>query len=281
MTRVAIVTCAGSDVDPDSPVLVDALRDVGVDAHLEVWDDDGVVWADYDLNVVRSTWDYTDRRDEFLDWAKRVERLENPFSVITYSSDKHYLADLQARGHTIVPSHFCDVGFTPVFPSVDFVVKPCVGAGSRDAERYRSFQRDEARAHVEALHRRGRDVLIQPYVTSVDEVGELALIFIDGDFAHAMLKGAMLNTPAPERHHLFRHEQMSTIVPDPKAVAFAIAMLQDLGLSELLYARVDLVALEEGWAVMEVELVEPSLFLSYEERTVTALAAAIKRRAAR
>jgi glutathione synthase/RimK-type ligase-like ATP-grasp enzyme len=159
------------------------------------------------------------------------------------------------------------------------VVKPCVGAGSRDAERYSSFQRDEARRHVEALHQRGCDVLIQPYVTSVDEVGEVALIFIDGHFAHAMLKGAMLNTPAPDRHHLFRHEQMSRVVPDADALAFADNMLADLGLAQLLYARVDLVEVEEGWAVMEVELVEPSLFLAYDEKTVTSLAEAIKRRA--
>jgi glutathione synthase/RimK-type ligase-like ATP-grasp enzyme len=279
MSKVAIVTCEGNDLDPDSPLLLGALVNEGVAAELVRWDDADADFESFDLNVIRSTWNYTSRLSQFLEWAKSVTRLENPYPVIEYSTDKHYLADLARRGHAVVPSVFCDVGTEAVFPDEDFVVKPCVGAGSIDAERYRPNDLAAARRHVEMLHQSGRDVLIQPYVQSVDVVGERALVFVDGEFTHAMTKAAMLNTPAPDRHMLFRHEQMSKVDVEPGAIAFAQRVLSDLGYQRLLYARVDLVGYEGGWAVMELELVEPSLFLSYDESVAVRLAQAIKRRA--
>jgi glutathione synthase/RimK-type ligase-like ATP-grasp enzyme len=279
MSKVAIVTCEGNDLDPDSPLLLTALADEGLDAELVLWDDADADFESFELNVIRSTWNYTSRLPQFLNWARSVTRLENPYPVIEYSTDKHYLADLARRGHAVVPSVFCDVGTEAVFPDEDFVVKPCVGAGSIDAERYRADNADAARRHVQMLHQSGRDALIQPYVQSVDVVGERALVFIDGEFSHAMTKSAMLNTPAPDRHMLFRHEQMSKVEIEGGAIAFAKGILNDLGYQRLLYARVDLVGYEGGWVVMELELVEPSLFLSYDDVAPVKLAKAIKRRA--
>jgi glutathione synthase/RimK-type ligase-like ATP-grasp enzyme len=286
---IGIATCAGVDtnpssrfvgtnVDPDSPYLIDALDSLGLGAELVVWDDPNVVWDRFDLTVVRSTWDYSSRRDEFLSWAKSVPRIINPYDVLEYSSDKHYLEDLGAAGHRIVPSFFCDVGDTPYFPSGDFVVKPCVGAGSIDAARYGPDQFDDARAHVRRLHEAWRDVLIQPYEASVDEMGERALVFIDGAFSHAMTKGAMLNTPADERDALFRIEQLSTAHVEPDALIFGERVLGDLEWDDLLYARVDIVRTESGWALMELELVEPSLFLQFNEDAALRLASGIARR---
>jgi glutathione synthase/RimK-type ligase-like ATP-grasp enzyme len=278
VNRVAIATCRGENIDPDSPLLLDALaaRDIG--AELCVWDDEDVIWDNFDLVVIRSTWDYPARRGEFLRWARSFEHLLNPYGVVEYSSDKHYLADLESLGLAIIPSRFCDVGHEPDFFDVDFVVKPCVGAGSIDAVRYRAADLDAARAQVRALHASGHDVLIQPYVTSVDEVGERALIFINGSFSHAMTKGAMLNVAPDERDWLFRREQMSTASAEPDAVQFAERVLEAKGFGGLLYARVDLVRGEEDWEVMELELVEPSLFLTYEPAAAGRLADAIDQR---
>ena len=280
MTRVAVVTCEGVDVDPDSPLLLEALDDLGVSAELRVWDDPDVAWNDYDLVVVRSTWDYATRRDEFLAWARGVERLLNPYRVIEYSSDKHYLGDLASRGHAVVATTFVDVGETPTFPDVDFVVKPTVGAGSIDAERYDPTQVDVATEHVARLHGLGRDVMVQPYVDSVDEAGERALVFIDAEFSHAMTKGAMLNVAQDDRDTLFRREQMSRATPEDDAVAFASRVLEEFDADDLLYARVDLVRDADAWAIMELELVEPSLFLGYDEHAAQRLASAIARRLA-
>jgi glutathione synthase/RimK-type ligase-like ATP-grasp enzyme len=278
VSRIAIVTCEGAD-DPDNPTLFGALANAGLAADLLNWDDASVDWEDYDLAVVRSTWNYPRRRDEFLAWSQRVPNILNPADVIEYSSDKHYLADLDARGLRIIPSRFCDVGEEPQFFDVDFVIKPCVGAGSLHVERYRPDEMVRARDHVMALHAERRDALIQPYINSVDSLGERAIIFIDGQYSHAMTKGAMLNVPQSERDFLYRREQVSLVDGEADAILFASEVLSTLGYLDLLYARVDLVATIQGWLVMELELVEPSLFLTFHDFAAGALAAGIARRA--
>jgi glutathione synthase/RimK-type ligase-like ATP-grasp enzyme len=279
VSRVAVATCAGENVDVDSPVLLTALHRAGLEADLCVWDDPAVDWARYDLTVLRSTWDYAPRRDEFLAWARGVERLANPYDVVAYSSDKHYLADLAARGIPVVDTVFCDVGATLTIPAApSIVVKPAVGAGSIDAARYRRDDEGEIAAHVARLHAKGRDVVLQPYVDSVDQLGERALIFIDGAFSHAMTKAAMLNTHELDRTALFRREQMSRADAEPEALAVAERIFADPRFTHLLYARVDLVKGPVGWAVMELELVEPSLFLTFDDTAADRLSTAIARR---
>ena len=264
--------------DPDTALLVSALADARISAELAIWDDETVPWDDYDLVVVRSTWDYSARRSDFLAWARTIAHLHNPLSAIEYSSDKIYLQDVAARGLAIIPSHYAAVGETPVFFDGDFVVKPRVGAGSNDALRYREGDEQAATRHVHALHARGRDVLIQPYVHSVDTLGERGLIFIDGQYSHAITKGAMLNVPPGERDFLYRRRQIRAVTAEDDAVQTATSVLATLGCDSLLYARVDLVATIRGWLVMEVELVEPSLFLTFDADAAHRLAEGIARR---
>ena len=280
MRRIAIATSLSDDVnlDPDVELLLDALIDVGIEGSMCVWDDPSIQWNDFELTVIRSTWDYTRDREGFLAWARGVERLLNPYPIIEYSTDKHYLSDLERRSHRIVPSMFCDVGEEPVFPNSGFVVKPTVGAGSIDADKYTPDDRERALAHVRRLHASGRDAMVQPYVTSIDNDGERALVFIDGNFSHAMTKGAMLNTLARDRDARFRRSQMSVTTAEPDAVAVADAVLRDDDFRGLLYARVDLAKMADGWAIMELELVEPSLFLAYDPRAPRRLALAISAR---
>lgn len=278
MSRVAVAACAGRNIDPDAPLLLAALAKRGIDAKEVAWDEPSFDWNSYDLVVIRSTWDYAARRAEFLDWAHRIEKLVNPYRVIEYSSDKHYLDDVATRGHLIVPTRFFEVGATPEFPDLDFVVKPSVGAGSIQADRYRSDEHDRARAHADHLHALGRSVMVQPYIHTVDTLGERALVYIDGSFSHAMTKGAMLNVAADNRDFLFRREQMSRATPEVEAINFADGLLDDLGYRDLLYARVDLVATIDGWSLMELEMVEPSLFLSFDNDAADRLAAGIARR---
>ena len=219
------------------------------------------------------------RRAEFLAWAKSIKHLVNPYPVIEYSTDKHYLADLEKHGVKIIPSHFCDVGKKPRFFDHDFVVKPCVAAGSRDAERYRADQHEEARHHVEALHAKGLDAVLQPYVESVDTEGERAIIFIDGKFSHAMRKGAMLNVTALDRNRLYREEQISPrrhrdATPSPSPSTFwRSRATHTCSTRAWTWLR-----LGNEWAIMELELVEPSLYLIYDDDAAAKLATGIARR---
>ena len=281
MIDVAVITCAGDDVDVDTPLLRDALRAEGLSADVVVWDDPAVTWCDYRLPVIRSTWDYAPRRDEFLAWALRVPRLTNPVSVIEWNTDKHYLGRLASAGVPIIPTTFIDRGTSGLFPNGPFVVKPTVGAGSLGADRFLAAEWDAARAHVAQLHREGRDAIVQPYIEEIDDDGELALIFIDGDVVHAMNKGAMLNVNELDRTALYRREQMANAEIDPAALAVAQLALRTANATDLLYARVDLVRHRGQWLLMELELTEPSLFLTYSPICVDALVHAIARRVTR
>jgi glutathione synthase/RimK-type ligase-like ATP-grasp enzyme len=273
---VALATCGSGPGDPDEALLLEALAAQGLAARAAAWDGDGPF--DDDLVVIRSTWDYSTRLAEFLAWAAAVPRLANPYPVVAYSADKAYLGDLARRGHAIVPTTFVDVGEEPAFPDGDVVVKPRVGAGARDAARYGRAQRAGAAAHVARLHAQGRGALVQPYVESVDEVGELAVVFIDGEFSHAMVKGALLNVAEEARTWQYRQSRVAAAAIEPDALAAARAVLAHL--PGLLYARVDLVRFAGAWAVMELELVEPFLFLGARPGAAAALARAVARRVA-
>ena len=271
MSRVALATSTwalpGRDesivahLDTDLPLIVDALGDRGVEAHARIWDDPTVQWESYDLVVVRSTWGYHLTPAAFLEWARARPRIVNPYDVLVYSSDKHYLADLASRGVPVVPSTFCEVGETPQFPDGEIVVKPAVGAGSLDADRFGPEDLEGAVAHVAALHARGRCAVIQPYVDDIDEAGETALIFLGGSFSHAITKRAHLRVPPSQRDGDFRARQIApNPSPDPRAIALGESALRG-PFDTLTYARVDVVPVEGRWCVMELELVEPALFL--------------------
>jgi glutathione synthase/RimK-type ligase-like ATP-grasp enzyme len=274
--------------DGDDLPLVKALTDRGFEAAMVPWDQPGVDWSEYAATVIRATWDYTTRREEFLAWAASVPRLYNPAPVVLANSDKTYLADLAAAGLPVVPTQLVPPGAEPELPeSGEFVLKPSVGAGSRGVGRFDAGHpgaHQQAREHAERLHAIGRTVLVQPYLDAVDTAGETALIFIDGAFSHAARKGPMLQ---PGTRHplaggaLYIEENITAREPSPAelAVAERVFAYANAGLAEtLLYARIDLLPGPDGPVVVELELVEPSLFLLSADGAADRLAAAISAR---
>jgi glutathione synthase/RimK-type ligase-like ATP-grasp enzyme len=262
--RVALVTCAElPELGEDEPLLLHALRDRGVDAQPEVWDDAAVDWAGYDLVVVRSAWDYSSRRDEFVAWARTVPRLLNPADVIEWNTDKRYLRSVPRA----VSTTFVEPGDRWDPPAGEYVVKPAVSAGSRDTARYSPAEESLSREHVAALQAAGRTVMVQPYLGAVDTHGETALLFFDGEYSHAIRKGQMLQPGhAPTGDVIYLEEQISAREPDLAERAAADEVLASLPWprEQLLYARVDLIPDADGSPrLVELELVEPSLFLSY------------------
>ncbi len=268
--RVALVTCAdGPDVaeDRDLPVLVRALNQAGAEASVEVWDDAGVDWARFDLAVIRSTWDYSWRAAEFTAWAERcgaLTRLANPADVVRWNTDKRYLADLAAAGVPVVETRYLAPGDTVELPDDhEFVVKPASGAGARFAARYTPGEHDTAVRHVRRMHDDGFTAMVQPYVRAIDSGGERALQFFGGKLLHASRKGPVLAPGTPYDQRKTAHPGLTdwTATADELAVAEA-ALSAVPGAPELLYARVDLVDGDDGRPrVMELELVEPNLFL--------------------
>jgi hypothetical protein len=283
---VVIATCAELPAgDEDGDALVAALADRGVAARWQVWNDPAASWAD-DLVVVRSTWDYTSDRDGFVAWARSMPRLANPAEVIAWNSDKTYLRDLADAGVPVVSTTFVAPGETARLPLAgEFVVKPSVGAGSMGAGRFAADAADAARAHVTSLHDAGRTVLVQPYVTEVDTVGETALVYLDGVFSHAIGKGAMLPPglvhPA-DGYRLYVEERIEAREASAAELAVGDQVMRLLRArfgADLLYARVDLLPTPAGPLLIELELTEPSLFLSYDAKAADRLAEAIAVRA--
>lgn len=285
-SRVALATCAERPgLDVEGGLLLAALERRGLIAQPAVWDDPAVAWSAFDLVVVRETWDYAERVTEFVAWAERVSsttRLLNDLALLRWSSDKRYLKDLADAGVGVVPSTFLAPGEPPEHDwlRVAHVVKPSVGAGSRGALRVAAEEPERSRDHVRALHGEGRTALVQPYLHSVDTHGETALVYLDGYFSHALRKGALLSPGAGLVEGLFAPEEMSVRTPSEAELAVGAACLAALPAPGVrpLYARVDLLAGGAGPVVLEVELVEPSLFLDHVPGAADRLASAIEAR---
>ena len=282
---VAIATCAEHrELDDEGRMLLDALHELGIQAHPVVWGEEPAGgWEHPDLVVVRSTWDYTFELPGFLAWARAVgaPRLHNPPDVIAWNADKRYLADLARTGiSTIATEHLAPgASFTP--PAGRFVVKPAVAGGARGAQVFDDDRHEQARAHVAKLHAAGHHALVQPYLDAVDgDEGEIALVFIEGELSHAMHKGPLLALDLPAVEVGFRAEQMS-VVPGPADDVVALgrrtlATVHERFGGPLLYARVDVLRDAAGEpAVLELELIEPSLFLDFAPGSAMALARAI------
>ncbi len=272
MRPVLLATCARlPDGDEDAPLLERALRRRGLDARWASWDDDSVAWDDA-VVVLRSTWDYTADRDRFLDWVRKLPVVHNGADVVVWNSDKTYLRDLRDAGVPVVPTAFAAPGdAVELPPSGEFVVKPSVGAGSRGAGRFTSDESAAARAHADALHAARRTVLVQPYLAEVDTAGETALIYLDGRYSHAVRKGPMLPagaTHALDAGELFVGEQIETRTPAAAELEVGetvLTFVRERFGADQLYTRVDLLPSPAGPLVIEVELVEPSLFLGHDD----------------
>jgi glutathione synthase/RimK-type ligase-like ATP-grasp enzyme len=282
--RIALVTYdpGGEEhKDRDLPVLVEALREAGADAWAVPWDDPSADWAGCDLALIRSTWDYSWRAGEFAAWAERcakATRLANPVGVVRWNADKRYLGQLAEAGVPAVPTRYVVPGDPVELPADhEYVVKPTSGAGARYAGRYPAGERDAAVRQVERMHAEGFTVMVQPYLTSIDTQGERALQFFGGRLLHASVKGAVLAPGTPYDADKVAHPDLRPWKPTAAELAVAERALAAVpGAAALLYARVDLVTGPDGEpCVMELELIEPNLFLDLHPDSVPRVVQAV------
>ncbi|MCW2928998.1 MAG: hypothetical protein JWM86_2966 [Thermoleophilia bacterium] len=284
---VTLVTCTQMpEPDPDEQLLLDALGDVGVDARLCAWDDPAVDWGAAPLTVLRSTWNYTDDRDAFLAWTRRIAAtrttMRNPLGVIGANTHKSYLATLERAEVPVVPTRWfarggkaADAEALRTLPWRRVIAKPAVGAGSRGVAAFDLEVEDEfaaAVAHLTELQARD-DVLMQPQLESIRTEGELDIVWIDGEFTHAVTK---LQRLASDDEHVTRAREVTE--PELKIATRALRTVEAFHQRELLYARVDVAADELGdLRVVELELTEPSLFLAEHPPALKRFVAAIRR----
>ncbi|MEO8364588.1 MAG: hypothetical protein ABI538_00120 [Pseudoxanthomonas sp.] len=297
MKNIALVTAvATTGHDEDLHPLLHACTQAGLQARAVAWDDATVSWRRFDAALLRSPWDYTERLTEFLGWCDGVEqstRLLNPLPVVRWNTDKHYLSDLARAGVPVVSTIFVEPEAEPLHalqaflmeqPAAEFVIKPAVSAGARDTQRYARTQEFAASNHIARLLEQGRSVMLQPYLRSVDHAGETALVFFNGQFSHAIRKGALLRSEQPSIEAPYATGDISPRDADPDERALAelalSAVARRLQLEQpLAYARIDLIGDDQGApTVLEMELIEPSLFFAQAPGSADKFAAVIAQR---
>jgi len=266
--RIAIATCAAyEELKVDDRLLREALQAWGAEALSVVWDEAEPDWDGFDLCLVRSTWDYPDKHQQFLAWTRRVAAataLHNPADLIAWNSEKTYLRELAEGGVPTVPTVWIEretqVDIEEILSREGWdeaVIKPVVDLGARNLHRVRADTGKAEEAMAEVLSR--HDAMVQPFLPSLEAEGELSLIYIGATFSHAARKrpaegdfrvqsiwGGTVESAQPEPAHLQVAERAFAQLDEPP-----------------LYARVDLVDdLNGNPALIELELIEPNLYLS-------------------
>src|SRR3569833_3284463 len=277
-------------LDEDEPPLNMALQKAGCEVEIAEWDDPKADWGSCDAALLRSAWDYAERVTEFLAWVERASSLThvlNPLPLVRWNTDKHYLAQLAAAGAAVVPSTFIEPGDDPAVvlrrflhahPQAELVVKPAVGAGSRDTQRHRRTEFDAAVAHAKRLLDARRSVLLQPNQKRVDKQGETALMFFEGRFSHTIHKNPLLPPGGAATSALFAAESITPRVPGDDVLRFALMVVSVLPFGTPLYARVDLIRDDDGApCLLELEMAEPSLFFVHGAGSADTFAAAVMR----
>jgi hypothetical protein len=253
----------------------------GLSASLVAWDDPVMDWSAFRLCVIRATWDYHLRLPEFLAWAERVAAqtaLWNPLDLVRWNTHKSYLRDLERQGVAIVPTVWAPQGTSLDLATLlnergwtQAVVKPAVSASAYATRLVTSATLAEGQAHLNALLAE-RDMMIQPFLPSVTTTGERSLVYFDGVLSHTILRSPALGEDTGEESRL--------IANAAEEAAFAGRVMQAVS-SETLYARVDIARDDaDDLCLMELELIEPSLWLDLTPEAPARFATAIARRLA-
>jgi glutathione synthase/RimK-type ligase-like ATP-grasp enzyme len=286
MDRIAFLTMDSlADFVSYDQLVVDLLRQSDVIVDEVSWRAESVNWNQYSLVVIRSPWDYQQAPLAFLQVLEQIQQsnavLLNSLDVVRWNIRKHYLRELDQKGVRIVPTLWLPS------PSVDqltvafeqlqtdeIVGKPLIGANADHAFRLHSTSPRTEFERAEAAWR-NTTALVQPFVPSILDTGEFSLIYFDNQFSHAIRKVPRSGDFRVQEEHGGRIESCH---PDADLLELASACLQCVP-ECLLYARVDMVRLPNGLpAIMELELIEPSLYLAFDFDSPSRFAAAIGRR---
>ena len=275
--KLRVATCTAlPELDVDAQPLAEAFARAGAEVEVLAWDDPYVHWDAPVPTVIRSTWNYAQQLDTYLAWIDRVSAaapLWNPADVVRGNVRKRYLLELAARGVATVPNTLVEAGATVDLATCSgggrFVIKPEVGAGSWLTRAFDRADDPGAASFLAEVTSRGA-ALVQPYVASVEAYGERSLVWIDGALSHAIRKSPRFSGDRESTTGPF------PIADDERALAdAALAPLRD----RILYGRVDLARDARGQPmVMELELVEPSLFFAKHPPAADRFVAGLVRR---
>lgn len=255
--------------DVDRPLLDMATERVGLDAEWVSWRDATVDWGTFDAVLIHSTWDYHEALGEFLAWAERVDelsRLVNPVEVVRWNAHKRYLLDLAATGVPVVPTVVVPQAEPESLACVadargwaEVVVKPAVGAGAVGAGRFRIDEPAGERALASVLT--SSDALVQPFLTEIESRGETSVLVLGGEVTHAVGKVPRSGDFRVQEHHGGTERAVAPTAAELELAALATAAVAEI--APVHYARVDCVTVDGRPHLMELEVIEPSLYLPF------------------
>jgi hypothetical protein len=285
--RIAFLTMhdpSGFVIDDELAVLPLARR--GIQVETIPWDWPGIDWRQYALVVIRSTWDYQHKAREFLDVLEGIERLgvrlDNGSEIVRWNMQKSYLRDLAGRGVEIVPTFWREGlrrgELVPLFEELrsdEGVIKPVMSSNAQGAWRLDAKRARELAPEIEAYFA-GRPLMMQPFERGITEEGEFSLVYLNGQHSHSLLKTPRRGDFRVQEEH---GSAIVAITPEPALREAGDAAIAAVG-QKLLYARVDLVRSGNAFRVMELELVEPSMYLRIEPGAPDRFADAIASRLA-
>jgi hypothetical protein len=266
--RLAVATCAlFPEIYPDDVPLVSELERLGAQPVMCVWNDPSVDWRAFDAVLIRTVWDYFKHYAAFLTWLDTLDHLGVPAihgtRLIRWNVDKRYLLDLEREGVAIIPTRVAPAGhLSEIVQSAadnELVIKPCVSGGAWHT--VRGTRGTPAFEQALAALPTNLDFLVQPFVPEIATHGEWSLLYFGGRYSHAVLK-----RPAAGDYRVQQEHGGGTCLAVPDAAILqaadkALAAVTMLGQQELDYARVDGVVVNGQFCIMELELIEPQLFL--------------------
>ncbi len=274
MARVAIASCKDlPDWELDDLSFFQTLTEYGVEYEILPWDS-AVDWSQYEACLIRTTWDYQERFEEFTQWLDHVSKqttLLNSKAVMLWNSHKSYLKDLETAGITIAPSHWLMRGGEYDVLSImqqcswtEGFIKPLIGANARECCRFSVTVEgiSQAQAHIDRLTP-NEDLVLQPYLKSVEEFGETSGIFFAGEFSHGTRKVPVKGDFRVQDDYGAKDYPYQLNDQELKLAKQALAWVNEK-FGALLYARLDFLHGEDGEVYLnEMELIEPSLFFRH------------------
>lgn len=273
----------------DDALLQAALTALGISSERIDWAAKDIDWRSYDCALFRTTWDYFDRFEEFTHWLTKIEqqtKLINSSQIIRWNQDKHYLAELEQQGVAIVPSLFIEKGSMQPLAELlkqsgwkEAVIKPCIAGGARQTYRINALNAHETDTLISQL-RKIESFILQPFMPEIIKTGEDSLMLFGGRFSHSIRKVAK---PGDFRVQDDHGGKVHAYTATADQIAFAenalAAISKDGRFPEksICYARVDIVKDGDSWRIMELELIEPELWLRFHEPSAVMFADAIQK----
>ncbi|GAB3780432.1 ATP-grasp domain-containing protein [Dyella agri] len=266
--QLAIATSAAyPTIHPDDAHLAASLAALDIQPQACVWNDPAIDWTRFDAVLIRTIWDYFEHYDAFLAWLRQLEHAGvpaiNPVALMRWNSDKRYLLQLEALGVPTIPTQLVSRAVLhealAASPGRDVVVKPCVSGGAWRTVRGTVGDPAFDRAASELPP---GEYLLQPFVPAIVEDGEWSLLFFGGKFSHAVIKRPAAGDYRVQSQFGGRTDAIEPDAATLAAARHALATCATLGNGDAEYARVDGVVVDGQFLLMELELIEPFLFLA-------------------